>query len=181
MTQNLILVDSSVWIQCLREGNSLSREHFDRLLADDRVAICGPVKAEVLSGARTWDDFHKLSNWFEGLHILSIDYEKIWDIITDLRHAICDLQRAWWCGDQRNAHASKCLLRRQTTSQRDIVHHTGRYWRTATTARVPEAKESAQRVGNQGPLGFVGLCWTLHFKKIFKSGHHEHLTHSNLR
>jgi hypothetical protein len=53
---------------------------------------------------------------------IPITFEKIWDIITDLRHAICDLQRAWWCGDQRNAHASKCLLRRQTTSQRDIVH-----------------------------------------------------------
>ena len=85
MTHHLVLVDSSVWIQCLKEGNSLQREQLDRLLADDRVAICGPIKAEVLSGARSLDDFNKLSSWFEGLNNLSIDNDKIWNLIAEKR------------------------------------------------------------------------------------------------
>jgi len=85
MAQYSILVDSSIWIQCLKEGNSILRQHLDRLLLDDRVAICGPIKAEILSGALTLVDFHKLSNWFEGLQNLSIDDEKIWDIIAEKR------------------------------------------------------------------------------------------------
>ena len=85
MAQNLILVDSSVWIQCFREGSSIHRDQLDRLLADDRVAVCGPVKAEVLSGARSMEDYDKLSGWFEGLHDFSVDYEKAWDIIAERR------------------------------------------------------------------------------------------------
>jgi hypothetical protein len=28
--------------------------------------------------------------------------------------------------------------------------------------------KSVQSIGNQGPLGFVGVCWTIFFKKIMK-------------
>ena len=35
---------------------------------------------------------------------------------------ICDCRMAFWCGDRRDGQALKCPLRRQATSQRDIVH-----------------------------------------------------------
>ncbi|MEI7998825.1 MAG: PIN domain-containing protein [Candidatus Omnitrophota bacterium] len=85
MAQNLILIDSSIWIQCFKPGNSKYTEHLSRLLSDDRVAICGPVRAEVLSGARSLEDFRKFSNWFEGLPYLSVSDEKVWERIAESR------------------------------------------------------------------------------------------------
>jgi hypothetical protein len=67
---------------------------------------------------------------------------------------------------QRDGHASKCPLRGQTTSQRDIVHLPSRSKRA--DGKTGKAGKSVQSVGNQGPLGFVGLCWTLHLKKYMK-------------
>lgn len=85
MANQLILIDSSVWIQCFKPGHTISRGHLDQLLADNCAAVCGPVKAEVLSGALSAEDFRKLSNWFDGLPHLSIPDEKIWDRIATSR------------------------------------------------------------------------------------------------
>ena len=47
----MILVDTSAWIEFLRDTGSSTCEAVDRLLADD-LAICDPVAMEVLAGAR---------------------------------------------------------------------------------------------------------------------------------
>jgi predicted nucleic acid-binding protein len=51
----VILVDTSAWIEFLRDTGSSTCQAVDRLLADD-LAICDPVAMEVLAGAR--DEHH---------------------------------------------------------------------------------------------------------------------------
>jgi predicted nucleic acid-binding protein len=51
----VILVDTSAWIEFLRDTGSPVCERVDALLAAD-LATCGPVRMEVLAGAR--DEAH---------------------------------------------------------------------------------------------------------------------------
>lgn len=51
----MILVDTSAWIEFLRDTGSPTCEAVDRLLAND-LAVCDPVAMEVLAGAR--DEHH---------------------------------------------------------------------------------------------------------------------------
>jgi predicted nucleic acid-binding protein len=86
MAQNTVLIDSSVWIQYFKQGaSSLDRAHLNQLLAEDRVAMCGPIKAEVLSGIPSVQDFHKLSNWLGSLPYLTVPDEIIWNRIAESR------------------------------------------------------------------------------------------------
>lgn len=47
----MILVDSSAWIEFLRGTGSVAHRRLDELLATE-LAICDPVRMEVLAGAR---------------------------------------------------------------------------------------------------------------------------------
>jgi len=51
----MILIDTSAWIEFLRDTGSSTCEAVDQLLAED-VAICDAVRMEILAGAR--DDAH---------------------------------------------------------------------------------------------------------------------------
>jgi predicted nucleic acid-binding protein len=51
----VILIDSSAWIEFLRNTSSPICERVDELLDDD-IAICDPIRMEILAGAR--DDRH---------------------------------------------------------------------------------------------------------------------------
>lgn len=48
----MILIDTSAWIEFLRDTGSAACERVDRLLAR-RIATCDPVRMEVLAGARS--------------------------------------------------------------------------------------------------------------------------------
>ena len=48
----MIVVDSSAWIEFLRDTGSAACEAVDRLLAGDGLVICDPIRMEVLAGAR---------------------------------------------------------------------------------------------------------------------------------
>lgn len=51
----MILIDTSAWIEFLRDTGSDVCDEVDRLLADD-IAICDAIRMEILAGAR--DDAH---------------------------------------------------------------------------------------------------------------------------
>ena len=52
----MVLVDSSVWIEALRrDGNVHVKLALEALLEEYEAAWCGPVKLEVLGGARVQD------------------------------------------------------------------------------------------------------------------------------
>lgn len=51
----MILIDTSAWIEFLRDTGSTVCDEVDRLLAED-IAICDAIRMEVLAGAR--DDAH---------------------------------------------------------------------------------------------------------------------------
>lgn len=55
-----VLIDSSVWVDFFR-GRAPARARVDRLLADGTAAIAGPIYAEVLSGAKSTNDYSRLS------------------------------------------------------------------------------------------------------------------------
>lgn len=54
-SDGVILIDTSAWIEFLRDTGSPICEEVDRLLAEE-MAICDPVRMEVLAGAR--DEAH---------------------------------------------------------------------------------------------------------------------------
>lgn len=87
--KSLVLVDSSVWIEGLRRNadSNLCKE-LDELIANDLVAICGPIKAEILSGASNSVEYRKLQEWFSGLHEVPIKHESIWDQVALLRYEL---------------------------------------------------------------------------------------------
>ena len=52
----MVLVDSSVWIECARRGGAEDfRVGLQNLVAADEAVICGPILMEVLGGARLED------------------------------------------------------------------------------------------------------------------------------
>lgn len=51
----MILIDTSAWIEFLRDTGSPTCDEVDRILAGD-IASCDPIRMEVLAGAR--DEFH---------------------------------------------------------------------------------------------------------------------------
>lgn len=61
----MVLVDSSVWIESLRrDGNVYVKLALENLLEEYEAAWCGPVKLEVLGGARK-QDREQLETHFE--------------------------------------------------------------------------------------------------------------------
>jgi hypothetical protein len=48
----LILIDTSAWIEFLRDTGSPECQLVDELLGEE-IAVCGPVRMEVLAGARS--------------------------------------------------------------------------------------------------------------------------------
>lgn len=81
-----LLVDSSVWVEFFR-GNPRVVARLDAALEGDRVAVCGPVLAEVLSGARSRSEFETLQSAFEGVDLLP-DPPDAWPRIAEARFAL---------------------------------------------------------------------------------------------
>ena len=63
----MVLVDSSVWIECARrDGQIACKVGLEGLIELDEAMICGPIKMEVLAGARL-EDRLRLSSGFESI------------------------------------------------------------------------------------------------------------------
>lgn len=55
----MVLIDTSAWVEFLRDTGSPACQRVDALLAGHDIAICHPVRMEVLAGAR--DESHLMS------------------------------------------------------------------------------------------------------------------------
>ena len=74
----MILVDTSAWIEFLRDTGSLVCERVDALLDDD-VAVCDPIRMEVLAGARDGAHLRSLRGLLAGAATLPVgpsEYEQ---------------------------------------------------------------------------------------------------------
>lgn len=72
MNGNLFLVDTSIWLEVLpaRRGMAALRGRMDALLAADAVATTGMIRLELLGGARTEQEWQRLSELLSALHLL---------------------------------------------------------------------------------------------------------------
>jgi predicted nucleic acid-binding protein len=73
----MILIDTSAWIEFLRDTGSRVCDHVDRLL-DGEIAVCEPVRMEVLAGARTDEHLRDLRGLLARASIIATeptDYE----------------------------------------------------------------------------------------------------------
>lgn len=71
MPEDLCLADSSIWILAFRSKKKERWiEEFQSLLLNRQIATAPPVKLEILSGARTPQEFKELSQEFDALKML---------------------------------------------------------------------------------------------------------------
>ena len=74
----MILIDSSAWIEFLRDTGSQVCDRVDGLLAED-VAICDAIRMEVLAGARDELHLHQLRRLLARATVLPtgpVDYDQ---------------------------------------------------------------------------------------------------------
>ena len=64
---SLVMVDTSVWIDFFRKGESRVSKELDELLAQDRVTLCGIIEMELLRGVRS-NERSRLQNLLAALH-----------------------------------------------------------------------------------------------------------------
>lgn len=73
----MTLIDTSAWIEFLRDTGSPACDAVDRLLDDD-IAVCDPVIMEVLAGARDEGHLQSLRGLLGRASVIpatSVDYE----------------------------------------------------------------------------------------------------------
>ena len=79
----MTLIDSSAWVDFFR-GDRAARRRVDPLLEEGRAATCGPVAAEVLSGARDRALYDRLALLLGSLSWLA-PAEDAWSRLAELR------------------------------------------------------------------------------------------------
>lgn len=84
MDNNLVLVDTSVWILALRKSPVPAvRDEVEDLLAANRVAIVPMVRLELLGGTRSPQEFTRLKSRLGALHQIPAE-ESTWDMAERL-------------------------------------------------------------------------------------------------
>ena len=73
--QDLVLVDTCVWVPFFNRPQSAVKRTIDELLDDDRAALVGPILAEVLSGFRHDTEADWVASVLRGVAYV----ELIWD------------------------------------------------------------------------------------------------------
>lgn len=82
-----VLVDTSVWIDFFRHGESAASLQLDNLLEERQVVLCGIVELELLQGARAADK-STLTELLSGLPYLEAsreDFQKAGELLGTLR------------------------------------------------------------------------------------------------
>lgn len=88
----LILPDTSCWIEFFRpRGEAAVREQMQRWLAADRLAVCSPVRAEVLRGARRTEASRIADALAALVHLDTL--ERDWTTVEVAARSMVDLGR----------------------------------------------------------------------------------------
>ena len=85
---DLVLVDTSAWIEFFRSGGGEVALVVDRLLDLDRVAVTGVVRAELQQGTRSRREFDKLKSLLGALESLDLDGEPLWTAVGETGYAL---------------------------------------------------------------------------------------------
>ena len=92
MSGGLELVDSSVWIDFYR-GDPQAVRRVRPLLDEDRARTCGPVYAEILSGARNKATLEDIKWQFRGIAWV-MAHEPVWERTAETRFALARFGRS---------------------------------------------------------------------------------------
>jgi hypothetical protein len=84
MSNNLVLIDTSVWILALRKSPPPAvKDEVAHLLAENRAAIVPLIRLELLGGTKSLNEFNRLKNRLSALHQISAD-EANWETAIQL-------------------------------------------------------------------------------------------------
>jgi predicted nucleic acid-binding protein len=84
MGNNIVLIDTSVWILALRKSPSpVVKDEVEHLLAENRVAIAPMIRLEILGGTKSVDEFNRLKSRLDALHQIPAN-EANWELATQL-------------------------------------------------------------------------------------------------
>ncbi|OGQ05437.1 MAG: hypothetical protein A2W61_05765 [Deltaproteobacteria bacterium RIFCSPLOWO2_01_44_7] len=82
----MVLLDTFVWIEFFKNRPSIPLEPLELLLEERKIAICHPIRAEILSGRMTPKTQNIIVRAMEAISFVDLDWnsQKTWDQIADL-------------------------------------------------------------------------------------------------
>jgi hypothetical protein len=84
MSNNFVLIDTSVWVLFLRKSPPpAARDEVDHLLAENRAAIFPMIYLELLGGTKSLSEFNRLKSRLDALHQIPAS-EASWEAATQL-------------------------------------------------------------------------------------------------
>lgn len=84
MGENLVLVDTSVWLEHLTQTKTPFHAYLTRKLEENEVAINQIIRLELLTGARDNIQYRELNELLKGLPLLIIN-EEVYEVAQRLR------------------------------------------------------------------------------------------------
>ena len=75
MSNGMVVVDTSVWVEFFNRPGSLHHTRIDELLDLDRVAITGVIAAELIRGCREARERSRVETALEGVKHLELPFE----------------------------------------------------------------------------------------------------------
>jgi predicted nucleic acid-binding protein len=73
--QDLVLIDTCIWIPYFNRPQSEEKRAVDALLDEDRAALIGPILAEVLQGFRRDDQADWVASALRGLQVPDLTWD----------------------------------------------------------------------------------------------------------
>ncbi|HUT55866.1 MAG TPA: PIN domain-containing protein [bacterium] len=73
MAETLVMADTCIWIDYFNRPGSRVSQHLGELIQDERVALVGPVLAELLSGTRTKEELDLINETLDILPYYEAD------------------------------------------------------------------------------------------------------------
>lgn len=75
MVENLVLIDTCIWVPFFNQPQSPEKYAVDGLLEEDRGALVGPLVAEILLGFRRDPEADWVASFLRGLHYMEVNWE----------------------------------------------------------------------------------------------------------